>query len=249
VTAGPSAQRQFSWGDLTAPATYNNNSWNTPATYNTTPQSGLNNIPPGQVISYSGANYYHVVQPGEYLYSIARSHGLNEAQIRKYNGFPTVGIVSLYPGDQLWLVDPNEAYKNGQQLPPSSDRPQQYNNNNTTPPSGTKSGTFIESPTDGVYIRNDQNNPEPQRFAPRNDNNTAPYIEPLSPQQYGYNPNPNNAVGQTPTHFNEHIVKYGETIGSIAQLYRMSVNQLATYNEKTEKEALIPGQKILIPRY
>jgi|GEM_PF-988859 len=251
VTAGTTAQRQFNWGDLAVPVTYNNNNNNrtAPATYNTpSPQNNLNNIPAGQIINYSGTNTYHIVQPGEYLYSIARSHGINEAQIRKYNGFPAIGVITLYPGDQLWLVDPNEAYRNGQQLPPSGDRPQQYNN---TPAPGTKSpgtgSTFIESPVDGVYIRNENENyDENNRYTPKNTDNTLPYVAPL-PQQYG--PSNTANTGPVPSHFNEHIVKYGETIGSIAQAYGMSVNQLISFNDKTEKEALIPGQKVLIPRY
>jgi LysM repeat protein len=250
VTAGPTAQRQFNWGDVNTPNQYfyTNNPPPSAVTYSTTPQSNpYNNIPPGQTIGYSGTGYYHIVQPGEYLYGIARSHGLNEAQIRKYNGFAPLGTITLFPGDQLWLVDPNEAYRNGQTLPPSggTERPQQYNN--TTP---RPTNSFIEEPTDGVYYREPNGGGGDQQFTPRNVNGEAPYIEPLQPQQYGYNNvNRGGTNNATPSHFNEHIVKYGETIGSIAQTYGLSVNQLTSFNEKTEKEALIPGQKVLIPRY
>lgn len=270
TTPGPVAQRQFTWGDINVPNTYSYNNAPAPATYNTTPATynttptynnndGISNLPAGQVVSYSGTNYYHIVQPGEYLYGIARSHGLTEAQIRKYNGYAALGVITLYPGDQLWLVDPNEAYRNGQSLPR---QPQQYNNGTTQQPQQYNTRTapssgplFIESPTDGNYIRDDRNNNNNnnnQQFSPRgNYYDESPQVNPLTPQQYNnasyYNTGRDNRGA--PSHFNEHIVKYGETIGSIAQSYGLSVRDLIRYNEKTEKEALIPGQKVLIPRW
>jgi LysM repeat protein len=243
TTPGPVAQRQFNWGDITVPAP-------APTTYNTNydyyndnyANNSVPNTPAGQAATSASTQYYHIVQPGEYLYGIAKLHGLTETQIRRYNGYTSIGAITLYPGDQLWLVDPNEAYRSGQSLP---QQPRQYNNTNRNPaPSGP---VFIESPVDGNYIREEQEN---QQFAPRGDyyNNAAQV--PPTPQQYNNNQYQDNRTNKNaPTHFNEHIVKYGETIGSIAQSYGLSVRDLIKYNEKTEKEALIPGQKVLIPRW
>ena len=107
---------------------------------------------------------------------IARSHGLTETQIRKFNGFPPIGTVALYPGNQLWLVDPNQIYKNTQ--PPQGNatqpagadplRPAEYSTE-------TRRYVFEETPADGSsYIR---------QYEPKTVDVYQPAAQPIDPQR------------------------------------------------------------------
>lgn len=192
-------------------------------------------------------NYIHVVQPGEYLYQIARSHKLTETQIRKFNGFPPIGTVLLYPGNQLWLVDPNQVYKNtpptqpsqGNVTQPGSTDPQRPTEYSTDP----RRYVFEETPADGnSYIR--------QYDAKAADTYQQP-VQPLDaqrPYQYGYD-QPVSANTRKPTHYQEYIVLSGDTMGAIASQNRITVAELAAANEKNPNESLIPGQRLLIPKF
>lgn len=184
----------------------------------------------------------HIVQPGEYLYQIAKMHGLTEIQIRKYNGFPTIGQVMLYPGNQLWLVDPNSVYQNYQ---PSqgNQAPKPVEHNTPNPNNDPYRYVFEETPATGEpYIR--QYDP---KAVPVQDAAVEP-IDPNRPYQYGYNQQVSSNT-RKPTHYQEYIVISGDTMGSISGQYRITTAELAAANERNPNEALIPGQRLLIPKF
>ena len=49
------------------------------------------------------------------------------------------------------------------------------------------------------------------------------------------------------TEDSEYIVTEGETLSEIANQFDLSYEQLATYNELADPDALSPGQRILVP--
>jgi len=49
------------------------------------------------------------------------------------------------------------------------------------------------------------------------------------------------------TEDSEYIVADGETLSEIAHYFDMTYEQLAAYNEITDPNALVPGQRILVP--
>lgn len=233
--------------DLT-PYPYNYTPQRTPAATTPAQYNFSNNTTPAVVQPGNSAStdYVHIVQPGEYLYQIARSHGLTETQIRKYNGFPPIGTVTLYPGNQIWLVDPNQIYRNNPQ--PSAQpqgstdpqRPSEYNYNNTQ---DTRRYVFEETPADGSsYVR------QQDEKAVESAQQAVQPLDPNRPYQYGYNqPLPSNT--RKPTHYQEYVVLSGDTMGAVASQNRITVAELAAANEKNPNEALIPGQRLLIPKF
>jgi LysM repeat protein len=102
--AGPVAKNQSEyWGDQSL-RPIESNYVNPEKPSSAVPPVTYSNVPPA---TYSGGSrkQIHVVQPGEYLYAIAKKEGVPEARLRELNNLPPLMDVKIYPGQELRLTE------------------------------------------------------------------------------------------------------------------------------------------------
>ncbi|MBK9335457.1 MAG: LysM peptidoglycan-binding domain-containing protein [Lewinellaceae bacterium] len=169
-----------------------------------------------------GQTLVHTVQKGETLYGIGQRYGVTESDMRRLNKFPATGAVNVQPGMQVFVADC---------CPSQSQQP--TTNPTTTQPIQPQPQTqpAVANPGPGVL---------PAMFSTSGTTSPTPTTTTT--------PNTTTPTTTPPTYFQEYIVREGDTINSIAIRFKVNAAELALVNNKDPNEALIAGQRLLIPR-
>lgn len=187
----------------------------------------------------TAAPFYHEVQVGESLSSIATQYGVDPAEILKANELSDANIIQL--GQKLLIpgYDPGrEANDTGGDTTDSTTA----DANATDVPDDVV--IHVVQPGEGLYDIAAKYKVDAQKIATAN--NIA-------------NPNLIRAgqklliPGLTPDEvrrlrYTIHVVQSGDTLLSIAQQYDVSAEEVATANNLTDPNALRVGQELIIPQ-
>ena len=183
----------------------------------------------------------HIVQKGDYLYSLARRYSCPEECIRRANNFPAQGDVVLQVG-QVVIIE-------------CACMSQGFN---TTPKNVPAPSSMPPQVKEKLNV---QTQAQPLQYNPVEYTNPVTYGTNTNPTP-GYYPSTANPAGNTnPASTNptagqqdlpptqEYIVRQGETMNSIAVKFKMNLAELAALNSLGQDEKLIPGKRLVVRRY
>lgn len=221
-----------------------------PAPYDTYTNRGLTAQQQQQLMDNTSAAWktankdYHVVSPGETVASIAMKYGYTEARFRDINGMNATEVVRI--GQPLRITDcptPTTSYSNT-----TTGQPNSYNNTQLPQEFSTKS----------PYDFSDENRITPQFYMPSEYNanqgnmggtnlsseltkRAAPSTyDSTVPQSYDAQRSGIQVQRQV------HLVKEGESLYRIAQLYGLTVERLRQLNNLGVNDVIIPYQRLYV---
>lgn len=113
----------------------------------------------------------------------------------------------------------------------------------TTPPPATSNPPIQTQPTTLIVENTTTGTPPVTHSTPTT---TTP---PPAASTTAGTPAPNATAQRQPAYVMEHYIQTGETISSIATRFKVSPQEIALINGKDVSETLIPGQRLMIPRY
>lgn len=188
---------------------------------------------------------YHVVAPGETVASIALKYGFTEARFRDINNLQPNEMVRI--GQPLLISDcPKTTPLNN-----TATQPQSYDNNTRSSQEFTAKSPYDFSDNQRInpqfYLPNEYSTTQGNvsgggaSVSPELSKRAAPtYYDSTVPQ--GYDSQPRGVQVQRQVH----LVKEGESLYRIAQLYGITVERLRQLNNLGPNDVIIPYQRLYV---
>ncbi|WP_116127958.1 LysM peptidoglycan-binding domain-containing protein [Lewinella sp. IMCC34183] len=198
---------------------------------------------------YPAQGEYHTVRPGETFASLALRYGYTTQRFKEFNNLQDAAVArvgqqlrtshcSCPPAGQVTEVtEPAPPPPSAPVRVPTPEeepyRPVPYGSTPTYPATYPEAPRPVAVPTPNVVV------PPPPAADPSTgpDRRIEPAYSSPPPPAYGAPVQANRAV---------HIVQEGESLYGIARQYRISVEELRTYNELQPADVIVPYQKLYV---
>lgn len=231
-----------------------------PTTYGLTSKSPVETAP--------ASPKYHTVEKGENVSQLSKKYGFTEAQFREMNKLPTKGTVVIFPGQKLLVenpaaaptvtakspVTPPPAAKKITPTSPVSEQPATVVTKSVEEPkpqvTATKPPVEVAKPVETVVAKPVVTEPAVQEVfseqaVPAPATQTVAMPAAFAPAQAP----PITETVREPSYIQEYVVRDGETIDSVSKKFGITPKELSDINNKKSDETLVPGMRLMIPRY
>lgn len=215
---------------------------------------------------------YHTVEKGENVSQLSRKYGFTEARFRELNKLPAKGDVVIFPGQKLLVENPAAAptvtAKSPAATPPAAKKVTPTSPYPEQPVTVSKS---VEEPKIPVTAKTVEAAKPPVEVAKpveavaAKPGVTEPAVQEVFSEQAVVASVPKPAVAPTttapavaalktetvrePSYIQEYVVRDGDTIDSVSKKFGITARELSDINNQKGDEALVPGMRLMIPRY